>query len=158
MSRDLTVEEEKAAKIVADTKEIEVEKISNVFNLNLIFRVKARPGLWAVITQKNKSGMIGLYNMSDDKRIFTHVRTLEALGSFVIYTNRDSNYTLGNVLDEMFDLKTGVDDYFEQKATIPWFMERVAPGFDPDEFKDYHYKKIIKWFDILWDCLQKQHE
>ncbi len=136
MSNEYKVEEEV---VVSEPKEL---TFGESINFKQLFRIKGKKEIYFSITQKNKSGVIGMCEFLGDKKCSVTLSDIESL-DVVFHKYDGSEIKMSEVFDNLD--REGLQIIQECKS-IAWLMEIICPGFDSDLFKEYHAEKVIKWF------------
>jgi len=151
--------------------------LSESLDLNHLYRVKGRQGLFSPMTRQtkkgrvfnepNKAGMINMQRFMSDERLWTKRTELEALGGAVIYKNTYTDKVQDTIpleeafdnLQEIYDGKTiDVDNFMKGIIGAPETLNIICPNHDPMKFRDYHAKKIIGWYNIIIHSINKAEE
>lgn len=153
MSRDATPEEIKAAEAVKKPKKPPYAKgidwLSESIDINVLYRIKGKQGLFMPITKPNKSNLIRMIRFMKDEAYTVNKSMLGGLGGAVIYKSNGKTITLLDAFDNLqkhFKNKsTGDIDPLDKRKT----MDVICPGYHPDRFKDHHAKKIVMWYNEI---------
>jgi len=127
----------------------DIEWLSETLNIDVMYRVRGRPGLYMPITKPNKSGLIRMIRFMSDEGCWVYNRVLEGLKGAVIYEMGGDTITLSEAFDNLqkhFDNKPSGELMMGVKEDL---MNIICPGYDPDLFKGYHAKKIINWYNEI---------
>lgn len=167
--------------------EDKTEDISNniLENINYkdLFLVKGKPGIYISSSRgPSKQNMVGLrlwdeiFNPSA-RVSYYKMQDLTNLGSVVFYAQeevkdakgkkqivrktlsiKDVFVNFSNFEDTMSD-DIGIEDLDTNNPdTLANLMEIAVPNYDPDEFKSYHLKKVVKWYKKVKDVIFKIFE
>ena len=127
----------------------DIEWLSDTLNIDVMYRVRGRPGLYMPITKPNKSGLIRMIRFMSDEGCWVSAKALEGLANAVIYKMDGSTIALLEAFDnlqEHFDNKPSGELMMGVKEDL---MNAICPGYDSDLFKGYHAKKIINWYNEI---------
>ena len=133
--------------IKEEVKEMDEDtRIGSVLDFNNIFRIKGKRGLFSINSNVNKSGLINMVSFLNFKEKYTvRVGNLVRLGDLK-FSLIDGNKLL------MSDVFNNYEKCLSER-TAPRIgselMEILVPNYDPDEFKDYHAKQVVKWYDEI---------
>jgi hypothetical protein len=133
--------EEKAPVEVSE----EVETFGSSIDFNNLFRVKGKQGLFVPNSTVNKSGLINMVGFLDRKNSHTVLASsLVRLGDLSIITTESENCSLSEAFDNLHS-------YYEllPKKSAEEMMAVICPNYDDSEFKVYHAKRILEWYDIV---------
>lgn len=128
-----------------ETAPEEVESFGNSIDFNNLFRVKGKQGLFVPNSTVNKSGLINMVGFLDPKNSHTTLATnLVRLGDLSIITTESENCSLNEAFDNLHD-------HYEANEKWPAedMMDVICPNYDESEFKAYHAKRILEWYDIV---------
>ena len=126
-----------------------VEWISESVDLNTIFRVKGKSGIWVPITRPNRGGMLGMRRWMTDETITTHKSNLQTMNGAVIFKKKGKTITILEAFDNLqkhFNNNITGEIHTEDQEKI---MEIICPKYDPRKFRDYHAKRIIEWYNQI---------
>lgn len=135
-----------------------IEWLSESIDIKVMFRIKGKQGIFMPVTKPNKSNMIRMVRFMLDEAYTINKSLLQCLGGSVIYT-----YGGKITLLEAFD---NLQKHFKNQPTknINWnyklkakdtIMDIICPNYNPYEFKDYHAKKIITWYNEIISAINK---
>ena len=127
----------------------DIEWLSEVVEIDVLYRVKGYRGLFMPSTKPNKSGLIRMIRFMSDEGCWVHNRALEGLKGAVIYREGGDTITLLEAFDNLqahFDNKPSGELMMGVKEDL---MNAICPGYDSDLFKGYHAKKIINWYNEI---------
>jgi len=135
-----------------------IDWLSESIDIDSMYRVKGRPGLFIPITKPNKSGLVRMERfMSRYTTIETHtvhISTLQGLKGVVVYKRTGETITLleafDNLQKEFKNQSAGNIDVWDKNN----MMEVICPHYHPDKFKDYHAKKIIMWYNEIVSAIK----
>lgn len=114
-----------------------------------MYRVKGHPGIWVTNSKHNRGNMISMQQFLTTN--FCTVRTdkLEALSTLVIKRLVDDGMPLIEALDNLQEYRDNKPFTDEPDYNSESFLNVICSGYDPDEFKHYHAKKIVSWYNEL---------
>ena len=126
--------------------------------LKKIISVSGMPGLYKVLAQ-TKSGFI-VESLADQKR--SHVAStqrISMLEDISVFTKTD-DLPLKDVLLRMKEYSAGnmITDPKSDPAELRSFFKNVITDFDEDRVYPSDIKKIIIWFHLVKDDIEKEDE
>lgn len=140
-----------------ETKEVKPKKppyakgidwLSESININILYRIKGKQGLFMLITKPNKSNLVRMIRFMKDEPYTVNKHHLVGLGRAIIYKANRETITLSEAFDNL-------QKHFKNQPTgelTLWdrqdIMEVICPDYG-SEFKDYHAKKIIMWYNEI---------
>ena len=95
-----------------------------------------------------------VFNMIMKKASIVRASDLDCLAYFTIFLKDESRIDLYEALDNLWTALKKLDpemlvDNKWAKEDAKIYMDDIAPGYDPELFKNYHAKKIISIFIYL---------
>lgn len=126
--------------------------ISSVVELTDLFRVRGHQGIFYPVSQPNKSGMVGMKKWHAIQSVTAKKSDVISIGSMVFHREGSRPLPIHKVMDNLFD------EYGEKQILIHVeneqnLMETSCPNYDHDQFKPYHLKQLIKWYnEILYNA------
>ncbi|KKN24446.1 hypothetical protein LCGC14_0894710 [marine sediment metagenome] len=152
MSRDATPEEIKAAETVKEPKKPYakgIDWLSESINIDVMYRIKGKQGIFMPITKPNKSDLVRMIRFMKDEAYTVGKSSLLSLGGAKIKKLDGATITLSEAFDNLQkhfkNQSTGDIDSWDKQD----IMEVICPNYYPYEFKDYHAKKIIVWYNEI---------
>ena len=126
-----------------------IESLSEVVNIEIMYRIKGKQGLFMPNSMPNKSGLISMVRFMSIERITVSKSLLEGLGGTLIYKDSGKTITLSDAFDNLqkhFDNEPTGELTVDSKDEL---MDVICPDYDKDKFKGYHAKKIIQWYNEI---------
>lgn len=121
-------------------------------NVDDYISVTGHAGLYELVANRD-NGLILMDIDSGKKRFFSAMRNqFTPLGSIAIYTMRDT-VPLENVMRNMlqqYEDNPPVSPTAEKTDLEEYFLD-ILPDYDPDKVFTGDIKKIIKWFNFLYE-------
>lgn len=134
----------------------EKSKIGELLNFDELFRVKGKQGLFTVNSKVNKSGMVNVIPFLDHKEKYTVKATNLICLGHLYFQKMDAEVL------QISDVFNNYEKYLEKRPVpkiTPEIMGILVPDYDPYNFKDYHAKQIVKWYDeIIFKIEQNEKE
>jgi len=134
-----------------------VIRFGDGLNLDNLFRVKGRQGLYTLRSGASKSGMVGMMEFLDMNNTKTvHKRDLECLGELRISTFNDSKIeliTINEIFSNLHDQESELVKVDLDAKPIEELMEIMAPNFSSD-FKQSHAKRVYAWYKYIIEKLK----
>ncbi len=133
-----------------------VQWLSETIEIESMFRIKGKQGIFTPLANPNKAGMIRMERFMSTEAYAVHRSTLEALSGLVIYKDNTDTITLLEAFDNL-------QEFSNNKAISggwdnPKMLSIICPDYDKDEFKNHHAKKIIKWYDEIVTAINNATE
>jgi len=171
MSRDITLKDIKELTEALGPKVKKVEKkpekkpyaegidwLSESIDIDVLFRVKGRQGIFTPTTKPNKSGLVRMQRFMSGFTLIeaytVHSSILQGLGGVVIYKENNETITLSEAFDNLQlqfkNQSTGDIDSWDKED----IMAIICPGYHVDKFRDYHAKKIIMWYNEIVSAIK----
>lgn len=128
-----------------------VEWLSESIDMETMFRVKGKQGLWCPKTRPNKAGMLYMNRfMSNEGRIINRTN-LQGFGNAVIFTH-DGDLSLLEAFDNLQKHSDNdvidPDEFLNDPKTIEKNMNIIAPNHT-QQFKEYHARKVVIWYNEI---------
>lgn len=149
-----------------NTKSVELpiekdEKLSDQLDLSTIYTIDGKPGLWYCKGFNKNSNMGGFSQWlveGHNPSVTAHSKNVKRLSNFVFITDKDEEVKFEKVVENLMEAyPDGIsDDEFKMRPAHA--MAVAVPNYNPDDFKEYHMKKVIKWFNIIAERLNKVNE
>ena len=133
-----------------------VQWLSETIEMNMLFRIKGKQGIFTPLINPNKAGMIRMERFMSTEAYTVHRLTLKALSGLVIYGDNGDTIALPEAFDnlrEFFDneiISGGWDN--------PEMLLIICPNYDKDRFKNHHAKKIINWYNEIITAINNATE
>jgi len=120
-------------------------------NLDKIIAITGKPGLYQIISQ-NKNSLIVESLIDKKRRVVTIREQLSALKDIAIYTY-DEEVPLKNVFKSIFDKENGLTTVNTKasKQELLNYFRTILPRFDEERVYVSTIKKIINWYNLLFD-------
>jgi len=121
-------------------------------DLNKIFAISGKPGLFQVVTQRTNGFIVR--SLVSGKTNFISLRThaFSALGNISIYTMADATL-LKDVLKSIHEKNeagtTTPPDPKSEGSVLHAYMKEILPEYDEDRVYNSDIKKLIKWYNLL---------
>lgn len=114
-----------------------------------MFRVKGKPGIWLMHARPHKSGMVRMQQFLTVNYCTVRTDTLEGLSELIIKKEVGDDMPLIEAFDNLQEYSDNkpFDETPNYKSES--FLNIICSGYDPDEFKHYHAKKIVAWYNEL---------
>lgn len=133
------------------------DTLSERVNLEVLFRINGKEGLYYPKASPNKNGMVRMCRYGGNEQHTVHRRTIKGpLSNLVVYQNNGGKYALTDVLDNLEAFFNGSICYVNDSKdpNIPkvnWekYQLMMVPDPDLDKFKPHHAKRIIGWYNEL---------
>ncbi len=148
---------------VPETPKVEKEpSFSDAFEFNNLFRIKGVKGLHVQASAIQKNGLVGMKSFVGAVSCTANKKDLECLGHFGVKLLEkralDDKDVIGiaEVMDNLHALPIEeVRRFYDPSVAMPVgpFLEAMVPGYDPAEFKEYHAKKVLGWYNELVDAV-----
>lgn len=133
--------------------------IDNI-NFNELYVCKGVKGIFLILSMPNKSGLVGIRKWDsildpNRKSLTVKYKNLIKLGDIIFHTEKEEDLDLTlkevfrnlNSYEETLPENVGIEDVdLENKDTVTNLMKIAVPNYDQDSFKDYHLKKLIKYY------------
>jgi len=119
--------------------------------LEKIIAITGKPGLYQIISQ-NKNNLV-VESLLDKKRRPVALRQqLSALKDIAIYTYHEE-VPLKSVFKSIFDKENGLTSVSTKasKQELLDYFRKILPEFDQDRVYISTIKKIINWYNLLFD-------
>lgn len=140
----------------------EIDKLSDVFDFNTLYRVKGESGLWEPRSGVNASGLLSLRRLLDGKTTIRQIKTIFPL-SGVSYVGTTDGLTIEKYTID--DIITHLQEHYsnaETPETDPAKLREVmVPGCDKcdrDAFPASHADQILKWYNHLLEIVNTMNE
>ena len=122
-------------------------KIGDMVDFPNVYKVRGLPGLWEPKSRSNKSGMMGIQPFLDaTKTKICKVSDVTPLSSYQFFDDGGNAINISKVFNNIQE--TGKD-------TTELKMNDLVPGFDPEQFKDYHFKQVVNWYRFIKTQIDK---
>nr|WP_299338257.1 DUF5606 domain-containing protein [Allomuricauda sp.] len=120
--------------------------------LDKILSIAGKPGLFKLLTQ-TRTGFVG-ESLIDGKRVSVGLRNnVSVLSEIAIYT-LEEEIPLKDVFQKIKEKeggkKTSISHKAEKIQLEEYFFE-VLPNYDEDRVYASDIKKIVQWYNLLWD-------
>lgn len=137
-----------------------VQWLSETIEINMLFRIKGKQGVFTPVVNPNKAGMILMERFMSTERHTIHRAMLEPLSRLVIHRLGEDPITLLDAFDNIQEhCSNDVTSSDEQMILgVKTQMNVICPKYDPDWFKDHHAKKIVKWYDEIITAINNATE
>lgn len=149
MSRDTTPEEIKEAEPKKPPYAKGIDWLSESIDINVLYRIKGKQGLFMPITKSNKSNLVRMIRFMKDEAYMVNKYHLVGLGGAIIYKANNETITLLDAFDNLQkhfkNQSTGDIDVLDKHD----IMDIICPDYHTEKFKDYHAKKIIMWYNEI---------
>ena len=144
-----------------------IEWLSENIDIEVMYRIKGKQGIFMPVSKPNKSGMIRMVRFMLDEAYTVNKFYLQGLSGSVIYKDNGETSSLLDSFDNLQkhfknqstyckDLETStVEKQMELIGDKEDIMNVVCPDYDPYRFKDYHVLKIIKWYNEIISAINK---
>lgn len=132
-----------------------IEWLSKSIDIEVMYRIKGKQGIFMPVSKPNKSGMIRMVRFMLDEAYTVNKFYLQGLSGSVIYKDNGETISLLDAFDNLqkhFKNQSTGDLHLESKEDI---MRIICPGFDENRFKDYHAKKIVTWYNEIISAINK---
>jgi hypothetical protein len=175
MSRDLTPKEKKDLKEIKEHIEKnsftpEPKGIGDMIDFNNLYRLKGHEKIWSPVSDVHKSGMVTFVEwLTKGHKKTVHKDAVIKLGHYFFATtefepvlDEDGNEQLdkkGKTIERLkrlhiSDILNNLNAHFvdvnvDDSTHIFELMEVMCPNFDRDEFKPYHAKQVVKWYNEI---------
>ncbi|MBR3618487.1 MAG: DUF5606 domain-containing protein [Bacteroidaceae bacterium] len=118
-----------------------------------ILAISGKPGLYKLISRGNKSLIVETVDAQKKRIPAFGTDRVVSLGDISIYTNDDSEVSLGSVF-ESIKANYGAEPLTlsPKKATqdeIIAFFTKVLPNYDVDRVRVSDMRKVLSWYNIL---------
>ena len=118
-----------------------------------ILAISGKPGLYKLISRGNKSLIVETVDAQKKRIPAFGTDRVVSLGDISIYTNDDSEVSLGSVF-ESIKANYGAEPLTlsPKKATqdeIIAFSTKVLPNYDVDRVRVSDMRKVLSWYNIL---------
>lgn len=126
-----------------------IESLSEVVNIEIMYRIKGKQGLFMPVSKPNSSGLLRMVRFMSREAHTVNKSLLEGLGGTLIYKDNGKTITLSNAFDNLqkhFDNEPTGELTVDSKDEL---MDIICPDYDKDRFKGYHAKKIIMWYNEI---------
>lgn len=133
------------------TTEKNIPSLGDTINFKMLFRIKGSPGLFFANSMRNKSGMIGMYSVKDEKNITVHINSVECLANYIFQKMDGTEIKIPEVFNNLNTIPNGE----LEKIPIEILQETMVPGYDPHYFKPAHAERIRVWFLELENRVKK---
>jgi len=116
-----------------------------------IIAITGKPGLYQILSQ-NKTSIIVESLLDKKRRAVTFRQQLSALKDIAIYTY-DEEIPLKIVFKTIFDKENGLTSVSSKanKQELFAYFREILPEFDEDRVYISTIKKIINWYNLLFD-------
>lgn len=142
------------------------EELINSVNFNELAVIKGKQGIFLPLSQPNKSNLIGVKLWEDifkpeKNSITVKAQDLTILSTLIFNTlEGNPDLDLKNVFVNLHNYEESLDDNLvvedfnlKNKETVDSLMNIAVPNYDKDKFKDYHLKKVIKYYKWFKEAL-----
>ena len=151
MSKEKLPEGVKVVPMTENDKKMAAEvkaKEEQLMNFDNVYSVTGFPFLWVPITGANKSGMVRIAEvLKPDNQKTVHRDKLVRLSNYTFLT-LDNGLRLS--ISEVFNnLNNHFDNAEPKTLDQEQLMSVMVPNYDPFEFKGYHAKKVIVWYQEI---------
>ena len=122
-----------------------------------MYRVKGKQGIFMPAIKSNKSGLIRMIRFMSDEAYTVKTTSLEGLRGKIIY-KVGGTITLLEAFDNLqkeFNNQPTEDISWNFSLGEESIMDIICLDYDAFRFKDYHAKKIIKWYDEIVSAINK---
>ena len=126
-----------------------IESLSEVVNIEIMYRIKGKQGLFMPVSKPNGSGLLRMVRFMSREAHTVSKSLLEGLGGTLIYKDNGKTITLSEAFDNLqkhFDNEPTGELTVDSKDEL---MDVICPDYDKDKFKGYHAKKIIQWYNEI---------
>ena len=118
-----------------------------------ILAISGKPGLYKLISRGNKSLIVETVDAQKKRIPAFGTDRVVSLGDISIYTNDDSEVSIGSVF-ESIKANYGAEPLTlsPKKATqdeIIAFFTKVLPNYDVDRVRVSDMRKVLSWYNIL---------
>ena len=119
-------------------------KLSDIIDLNPLYRVKGDSRIHFILSSPNKQGMVGMRPWEGGPSKSVHVSNLTSIAQHNIFKEDGTTIPIKDALDNLFERFS--DNTVEEGHDL---RETACPGYDPDKFHQYHMDRMIKWFNEI---------
>jgi len=119
--------------------------------LEKIISITGKPGLYKILSQ-NKTSLVVESLIDKKRRPVTFRQQLSALKDIAIYTY-DEEIPLKNIFKSIYDKENGLTSISikaSKQELLDYFRE-ILPDFDEDRVYISTIKKIINWYNLLFN-------
>ena len=128
-----------------------IDWLSEQVDLSILFRIKGVAGLWMPISKPRKNGLLRMERFgADDVKLTVNKNYLTSINNMGIRMADRAVLPFTEALDNLqknCNNQTTIE--FGPDIHEDVFMNILCPNFDPDSFKIYHARKVIKWYNEL---------
>lgn len=155
-------EDKKAKKVSKKSAETPIEtKWIDTFNLNELYIVKGLQGFYTIKNTSLSDGRITIQEWLGDKTRLVLKNLLSQLGSYYFVTN-DLNDIGSQIRIPIRDVLDNIHNNAEYLTNCDFIddvtMKTMVPNHDPEEFKPYHAKNMIKLYIELINATNDNEE
>ncbi len=126
-----------------------IDWLSEVIDIDVLYRIKGRQGLFMPITKTNKSNLIRMVRFMSNEAHTVNKSLFEGLRGAIIYKRNDKTITLSEAFDNLQkhfkNQKSGSIELLDRHE----IMEVICPDYHPEKFRDYHAKKVVIWYNEI---------
>jgi hypothetical protein len=120
---------------------------------NTILAIAGKPGLYHLKTQ-TRNGFVAL-SLIDGKitNVVTGRNEVTMLSDIAVYTLQEE-LPLRTVFQQIKTKENGEKTPVTHKddaGVLQAYFTEVLPNYDPDKVFPNHIRKIIQWYNLLWD-------
>ncbi len=126
-----------------------IDWLSEKCDLEVLYRIKGRSGLWMPITQPMNNGMLRMERFGEGDKCTVNKNKLSGLHGTAIRMEDQAVLPLPEAIDN-------IQKHCQNQTTDEYgivgndlALSIICPDYDPDSFKSHHGRKVVVWYNEL---------
>ncbi len=142
------------SKIESMSVDAQPKGLGDMIDFSRLFRVKEIQGIWIPSSKAHKSGMISVTSFKSEniKKVVKRDSLIPLISyNFLTLDNDVVGETIVLTIHEVFNNLNNhfIDVDIDSSKHIRKLMGVMVPNYDPNYFKEYHAKQVLKWYHII---------